>query len=79
MLPGGSSNNTFRRCACVRGTSLGVLSAGRIMMMVIGLSDCWGGPMGCSDWLSVRGAVVICPGGIRIGYIRRALTRELFT
>ena len=32
-----SDNNRFQRCACVRGTSLGVLSAGRIMSMVIGL------------------------------------------
>ena len=40
------------------------------MIMVIGLFDCGGGPVGCSDWLSVRGAVVVCPGGVRIGYIR---------
>ena len=58
------------------GTSLGVLSAGRIMIMVIGLFDCGGGPVGCSDWLSVHGAVVVCPGGVRIGYIRRALTES---
>ena len=42
--------------------------------MVIGLFEGGGGPLGCSDWLSVRGAVVICPGGVRIIYIRRART-----
>ena len=42
--------------------------------MVIGLFDCGGGPMGCSDWLSVHSAVVVFPGGVRIGFIRRALT-----
>ena len=57
----------------MRGTSVGVLSAGRIPIMVIGLFDCAGGPVGCSDWLSVRSAVVICHGGVRIVYIRTAL------
>ena len=36
--------------------------------------DCGGGHVGCSDWLSVRSAVVVCPGGVRIMYIRKALT-----
>ena len=31
--------------------------------MVIGRIGCGGGPVGCSDWLRVRGAVVISPGG----------------
>ena len=44
--------------------------------MVIGLFDCGGGPVGCSDWLSVCSAVVVCPGGVRIVYIRSALTRS---
>ena len=74
VMPDGSDNNRFQRCACVHGTSLGVLSAGRITSMVIGLFDCGGGPVGCSDWLSVRGVVVVCPGGVRIIYIRRART-----
>ena len=74
MIPEGNDNNRVQRCACVRGTSLGVLSAGRIALMVIGLFDGGGGPVGCSDWLSVHGAVVICPGGVRIIYIRRART-----
>ena len=32
------------------------------------------GPVGCSDCMRVCGAVVVCPGGVRIVYIRRALT-----
>ena len=60
------------RCARVRGTLLGVLSMGMIAIMVIGLCAGGGGPVGCSDWLSVRGAAVVCPGGVRIAYIRRA-------
>ena len=60
-MPDGNDNNRFQRCACVRWTSLGVLSTGRITIMVIGLFDCGGGPMGCSDWLSVSGSVVFCP------------------
>ena len=67
----GNDNDRLRRCACVRGSSLGVLSAGRIPIMVIGQIGCGGGPVGCSDWLRVRGAVVVWPGGVRIGYIRR--------
>ena len=61
---------------------------GMLPILVIGLLDCVGGPLGCSDWLgrlswwvwlagrrmSVRSAVVVCPGGVRIVYIRRALT-----
>ena len=42
--------------------------------MVIGLFDGGGGPVGCFDWLSVRGPVVDCPGRVRIIYIRRART-----
>ena len=48
-MPGGSDSNRFQRCACVRGTSLGVLSAGRIMIMVIGLFDCGGGRVDMGD------------------------------
>ena len=51
----------------------GVLSAGRIPLMVIGQIGCGGGPVGRSDWLRVCGAVVAWPGGVRIGYIRRVL------
>ena len=69
----GNDNNSLQRCAYVRGTSLRVLSAGRILIMKIGRFDCGGGPVGRSDWLRVRSAVVFSPGGVRIGYIRRAL------
>ena len=37
-------NNSPQRCACMRGTSLGVLSVGRFPVMVIGRFDCGGGP-----------------------------------
>ena len=66
-------NNSPQRCACMRGTSLGVLSAGRIPHMVIGRIDCGGGPVDCSVWTRVRGAVDFSPGGVRIGYIWRPL------
>ena len=39
--------------------------------MVIRQIGCGGGPVGRSDWLRVCGAVVVWPGGVRIGYIRR--------
>ena len=52
-----NDNNRLQRCACVRGTSLGVLSAGRIPIMVIGRISCGGGPVDCSDWMRVCGAV----------------------
>ena len=72
MMTAGNDDNRLQWCACVRRTSLGVLSAGRIPIMVIGWIGYGGGPVGCSDWLRVRGAVVVWPGGVRIGYIRRA-------
>ena len=50
-------NNSPQRCACLRGTSLGVLSAGWIPIMVICRIDCGGGHVDCSDWRRVRGAV----------------------
>ena len=48
-----------RRCACMCGTSLRVLSAERIPLMVIGCFACGGGPVDFS------------PGGVWIGYIRQ--------
>ena len=69
----GNDNDSLQWCAYVRGTSMGVLSAGRIPIMMIGRFGCGGGPVGCSNWLRVRGTVVISPGGVRIGYVRRAL------
>ena len=66
-------HNSPRRCAGERGTSLGVLSAGRIPCLVIGQFDCGGGPVVGSDWTRVSGAVYFSPGEVRISYIRRAL------
>ena len=74
MMTDRNDNNSLQRCACVCGTSLGVLSVGRIpIIRVIVRIGSGGGPVGCSDWLRVRGADVISPGGVRIGYIRKAL------
>ena len=61
-------NNSARRCACMRGTSLGVFSAGRI-----GCSACVGGSVDCSDWPRSDCAVDFSPGGVWIGYIRPGL------
>ena len=72
VIPDWDNNNRVLRCARVHRTLLGVLSAGRIAIMVIGLCAGGGGPVGCSDWLSVCGVAVVCPGGVRIAYIRRA-------
>ena len=60
-----------RRCACMRGLSLGVLSAGRIPLMVIGCFAFGGGPVDCSECTRVDCAVDFSPGGVWIGYIRR--------
>ena len=79
VMTDGNDNNRLQRCACVRGTSLGVLSAGRIPIMVIGRIGCGGGPVGCSDWQRVCGAVVVWPGGVRIGYIRRVSSESSST
>ena len=68
-----NENNSPQRCTCMRWTSLGVLSVGRIPIMVIGRIGCGGGPVDCSDWMRVCGAVDFLPGGVRIGYIRRVL------
>ena len=64
-------------CACMRGTSLGVLSAGRILLMVIGWFACGGGPVDCSDWTRVDCAVDFSPGGVWIGYIRKSCGTDL--
>ena len=47
VITDGNDNNRLQRCAGVRGTSLGVLSAGTIPIKVIGLFDCGGSPVGC--------------------------------
>ena len=66
-------HNSPQRCAGKRGTSLGVLSAGRIPRIVIGRLDCGGSPVDSSDWTRVRGVVDFSPGEVRIGHIRGAL------
>ena len=87
VMPGGGDDIRFLLCACGRGTSVGVIAPGMLQILVIGLLDCVGGPLGCSDWLgrlswwawlagrrmSERGAVVVCPGVVRIEYIRHVL------
>ena len=88
VTPSGGDDVRFLLCACVRRTSVGVISPEMLPILVIGLLDCVGGPLGCSDWLcrlswwawlagrrmSVCGAVVVCPGVVvRIEYIRHAL------
>ena len=50
-------DNSLQWCACMRRTSLGVLSTGRILLMVIGRIECGGGLVDCSGWTRVRGAV----------------------
>ena len=76
VTPGGGDDIRFQQCANVRGTSVCVISAGMLPILAIGLFDCEGGPLGCSDWLgrlswwawlagrrmSVHSAVVVCPG-----------------
>ena len=57
----------------MRGTSLGVLSAGRTPLMMIGCFAYGGGPVDCSDWPCVDCAVDFSPGGVWIGYIRQVL------
>ena len=61
IMTDGNDNNSLQWCACVCVTSLGVLSAGRVPLMVIGRIGCGGGPAGCSDWLRVCGAIVTSP------------------
>ena len=66
-------NISTRRCACMRRTSLGVLSAGRISLMLSGCFAFEGGSVDCSDWPRVYCAVDFSPGGVWIGYIRQVL------
>ena len=66
-------NMSPRRCACMRGTSLGVLSAGRISLMMSGCFAYGGGSVDCSDWSRVYCVVDFSPRGVWIGYIRQVL------
>ena len=69
-------NNSAWRCACMRGALLGVFSAGRISLTLIGCSACVGGSVDCSDWPCSDCAVDFSPGGVWIGYIRPGLWDE---
>ena len=57
----------------MRETSLGVISAGRIMLMMIGCFAYGGGSVDCSDWPRVDCVGDFSPGGVWIGYIRQVL------
>ena len=70
------SNNDTRRCACVRGASLGVFTAGRISLTLTGCSACVGGSVDCSDWPRSDCAVDFSPGEVGIGYIRPGLWND---
>ena len=86
MTAGGDDIIRFLRCAWERVTSVGVVSPGMLPILVIGPLDCVGGPSGRYDWLdrlswgawlagrpmSMRSAVAVFPGGVRIVYIRSA-------
>ena len=66
-------NNSGRRCACVRGVSLGIFSAGRISLMLTGCSICVGGSVDCSDWPRADCVVDFSPREVGISYIRPGL------
>ena len=66
-------DNSTWRCVCVRGAPLGVFSAGRIYLTLIGCRACVGGSVNCSDWPSFDCAVDFSPGEIWIGYVRPGL------
>ena len=87
MMPSGADDILFLLSACECGISVSVISLGMLLILVIGRLNCVGGPLRCSDWpvlqsqwawlydrrMSVRGAVVVCPGVVRIEYKRRTL------
>ena len=66
-------NNSARRCVCMHQTLLGVFSAGRISLTLIGCRACVGGSVNCPDWPRLDYAVDFSPGGIWINYIRSGL------
>ena len=87
-MTGGDDVMRFLWCAGEHVTLGCVVSPGMFLILVIGLRDCVGGSLGRSDWqdrlswwawlvgrpMSVRGARVVSPGGVRIVYIRSVLT-----
>ena len=69
-------NISTRRCACMRGTSLGVFSAGRILLMLSGCFAFVGDSVDCSDWpcaYCADCAVDFSAWGVWISYIRQVL------
>ena len=66
-------NNSARRCVCMHQTPLGVFSAERISLTLIGCRACVGGSVNCSDWPRLDCAVDFSPGGVWIDYIRLGL------
>ena len=79
VMSGGADDIRFLLSACERGTSVGVIAPGMRPILMIGLLDCVGGPLRCSDWLvllswwawlycrrmSVRGPLSFAPGWSR--------------
>ena len=53
VTPGGADDIPFLLSACEHGTSVGVITLGMLPILVIGLLDCVGGPLRCSDWLAL--------------------------
>ena len=72
-------NNSGLRCACVRGVSLRMFSAGRISLRLTGCSVCVGGLVDCSDRPRTDCVVDFSPGEVRIGYIRPGLWTDSFS
>ena len=66
-------DNSARWCVCVRRTPLGIFSAGRISLTLIGCRACVGDSVSCSDWPRLDCTVDFSPGGVWIDYIRPGL------
>ena len=67
MMAGGDDVIRFLVCAGRRVTAVGVVSPGMLLILVIGLLDCVGGPSGrydWLDWLSWGAWLADCPMGV---------------
>ena len=92
-MAGGDDATRFLLCAGERATSVGVVPPGMLPILVIGLLNCVGGPLGRSDWLNrlsweawlagrplcVRSAVAFFPGRSQNHVYKERADRELFT
>ena len=67
-------NNRLQRCAGGCRSSLVHCPVGRIPFQVIGRFGCGRVSVGCSDWLHGCAVLFISAGGVRIGYIRSAIS-----